>query len=311
MATNYYYIATPFGDLEQPCWRLVEAEVGGADAIVFSLRLRGMAAQAGRGGLISLHDGTPMQIDQICSVLGYTPQRVHRSLEILHRHRLAEAAEGGGIRLLDPLLLQHLLALEAPKRPKTGAERAREYRQRHKGVTPTVTKPSDTARDVNVMQQSQNSVIAGEKQRHKASQSNSNNNIEEYRTTTLTPVVVDQNDLLEKAKVLLSAWPPAAAAVDAVAVALSNHSPEFVNSQISYSRQNAKNSPVVFLKSALKNDWASFYATEEIKAAAAAEKHAKAAKEAARQAEEDALLPAVTPEEFFTNINQLEALTSE
>lgn len=311
-----YYIATPYGDLEQPCWRLVESEVGGDKAIIFALRLRGLAAAANRGGLVCLHDGTPMTPEQICGVLGYTFQVVQRSLEILDKHHLVAAAtEGGGIRLLDPLLTQHLLALEAPKRPKTGAERAREYRQRHKTVTPTVTptvtKSRDVVRDGAVTQQLQDADISGEYPRHETSQ-NSTYSIEGYKTTTTTPTpvaAVDKNDLLQKAKLLLSAWPHAAAAVDAVAAALANHSPEFVNAQIEYSRANSKTNPSAYLQAALQGDYAGFYAAESVKAAAAAEKHAKATKEAARQAKEDAKLPPVTARECFSIIEQLETAT--
>ena len=307
MAPNYYYIATPFADLDQPCWRLVEAEVGGAEAIVFALRLRGLAAQAGCGGVVALHDGTPMQADQICSVLCYSPQRVQRSLEILHRHHLAAAAEGGGIRLLDPLLLQHLQALETPKGPKSAAERAREYRQRKavtQNVTKTVTKPRDAARDGAVMQQTQNADIMSKYPRNEKS----HNKIKEDKpTTVVVKPAINDFDLFQKAQSFLLAWPPAAAAVDSVAAALANHSPEFVNAQIEYSRANSKTNPCAYLQAALRDDFAGFYAAAEAKAAAVAAKQARAAKEAARQAEEDAGLPSVSPEECFSFLDQLEA----
>lgn len=315
MATNYYYIATPFADLDQPCWRLVEAEVGGAEAIVFALRLRGLAAQAGFGGVVALHDGTPMQADQICSVLGYTPQRVQRSLEILHRHHLAEAVEGGGIRLLDPLLLQHLRALEVPKGPKSGALRSKEYRDRKilkandektKDITRNVTKLRDAARDGAVTQQPQDADISCESPSHETSQNSCNKKIE--YTTTTTSVVVKPNDaLLQKAKLILSAWLPAATAVDAVAAALAaNHPPEFIAAQIAYSRQNAKSNPCAYLQAALQGDFAGFYAAEEAKAAAVAAKQARATAEAAALAKEDSLLPPVSATECFSIFEKLE-----
>jgi len=319
MATNYYYIATPFADLDQPCWRLVEAEVGGAEAIVFALRLRGLAAQASFGGLVALHDGTPMQAAQICSVLGYTPQRVQRSLEILHRHHLAEAVEGGGIRLLDPLLLQHLRALEVPKGPKSGALRSKEYRDRKilkandektKDVTRNVTKlrdvSSDAARDGAVAQQPQNADISCKSPSHETSQNSSNKKIE-YTTTTTAVVVKPNEDLLQKAKLILSAWLPAVAAVDAVAAALAaNHPPEFIVAQIAYSRQNAKSNPCAYLQAALQGDFAGFYAAAEAKAAAVAAKQARATAEAAALAKEDSLLPPVSATECFSIFEKLE-----
>lgn len=336
MAVNYYYIATPFGDLDQACWRLVEAEVGGSEAIVFALRLRGLAAKAGRGGLVALHDGTPLTPEQICGVLGYTPQRVQRSVEILHRHHLAEAAEGGGIRLLDPLLIQHLRALEAPKGPKSGAERSWEYRQRKKKavtkqrdaavtqqpqdtvtedpqdaviadkvkrhktktVTKNVTKPRDAASDASVTQQPQDTDISSEYPRHKTSHIYS----KKENSKTTTTVVADHNNL-QQAKVLLLAWPPAAAAAPSVAEALQQHGQhgaDYAAAQIQHSKLNSKTNPPAFLKLALAGDYAGFYAAAEAKATAAAAKQVRATEEAARQAEKDALLPPVSAEEFFS-----------
>lgn len=118
----------------------------------------------------------------------------------------------------------------------------------------------------------------------------------------ITTTAVGDLDFHSEAKTLLAAWPPAAAAAPAVAAALSNHSPEFVTSQISYSRQNAKTNPVAFVKLALAGDYAGFYAAQEAKAAAAAAKQAKAREEAERQAAEDARLPQITPAECFSSI---------
>lgn len=132
--------------------------------------------------------------------------------------------------------------------------------------------------------------------------------LKDSSTTTTTPVVVDQNDLLQKAKVLLLAWPPAAAAAPAVAEALQQHGQhgaDYAAAQIQHAKLNSKTNPPAFLKLALAGDYAGFYATAEAKATAAAAKQVRAAKEAACQAEEDALLPPVTAEEFFSNPQRL------
>ncbi len=128
---------------------------------------------------------------------------------------------------------------------------------------------------------------------------------------TTTPVVVDQNDLVQKAKALLIAWPEAAAAAPSVAATLANHPPEFVKAQIEYARQNAKSNPCAYLFKALECDYAGFYASVQIKAAAAAQKQAKQAAEDARQAEEDAALPTLTGDQFFLNVNQLEGFNAK
>ncbi len=121
-------------------------------------------------------------------------------------------------------------------------------------------------------------------------------------------ITTTTDDFILMAKTLLSAWSPAAAAVDAVAAALvAGNSIEFIKAQIEYSRANAKANPSGYLQAALKGDYAGFNASAQIKAAAVAQKQAKQAAEDARQAEEDALLPAVTPEEVFSNIDQMEA----
>ncbi|MCE1227359.1 MAG: hypothetical protein LWW87_12900 [Geobacteraceae bacterium] len=135
----------------------------------------------------------------------------------------------------------------------------------------------------------------------------------QHKITTTPPttsvVDVDQNDLLQKAKVLLVAWPEAAAAAPSVAAALANHPPEFIAAQIEHSRKNARTNPCAYLQGTLEHDWAGFYATAEAKAAAAAAKQVKVAQEAARQAEEDAKLPPVTARECFSIIEQLETAT--
>ena len=120
-------------------------------------------------------------------------------------------------------------------------------------------------------------------------------------TTTTT------DDFILMAQTLLSAWSPAAAAVDAVAAALvAGNSIEFIKAQIEYSRANAKANPSGYLQAALKGDYAGFNATARIKAAAAEEKQARTAAEAARQAAEDAKLPPVSPEECFSFFEPLE-----
>lgn len=128
-------------------------------------------------------------------------------------------------------------------------------------------------------------------------------------TTTTTPVVVDQNDIFLKARVLLTAWPEAATAVAAVTAAISQHGLEFTKAQITYSKKNAKANPSAYLQAAMQGDFAGFYAAAEARDAVVAAKQAKAELDAVRQAEEDAKLPPVTAKECFSIFNQLEAAT--
>jgi hypothetical protein len=69
---EYFFVATPFADLEASHWRMIEAEVGGPEAIVFALRLRGLAAQSNRGGFVCLRTGDPMSLKQIGTYMGYS-----------------------------------------------------------------------------------------------------------------------------------------------------------------------------------------------------------------------------------------------
>lgn len=131
------------------------------------------------------------------------------------------------------------------------------------------------------------------------------NTILQHEITTTTPVVVDQNDLLEEAKTLLASWPLAAAAAPAVAEALASYGPDFVKAQLAYSLKKAKSNPSAYLQAALKDDYAGFNALAEAKAAAAKKNQARAAAEAARRAEEDAKLPTVGGAEMFTNVYKM------
>lgn len=105
-----YYIRVPFDDLERPHWRCLIAEVGGEGAMVFALRLRGMAARSECGGLIARHTGDPMPLGEIATYLGYTVQQMQRSLELLYRHGMAEPVDNGGaggVIVHDPVLSTH------------------------------------------------------------------------------------------------------------------------------------------------------------------------------------------------------------
>lgn len=105
-----FYIRVPLDDLEQPHWRCLLAEDGGASAVVLALRLRGLAAKCNNGGLITRHTGEPMPLLQIATYLGYTPQQLQRGMDLLLAHGLAATREddrGGGIRVVDPVLDAH------------------------------------------------------------------------------------------------------------------------------------------------------------------------------------------------------------
>lgn len=127
-----YYIRTPVDDLEQPHWRCLEAESGGAEAIVFALRLRGLAAKSGRGGLITDHIGEPMLIGQISVYLGYSVPHIQRYLELLYRHRLAEIGEGAGeIRVLDPVIEAHFRLVAPVSQAATKQQPTKRPNQRY------------------------------------------------------------------------------------------------------------------------------------------------------------------------------------
>lgn len=164
---DYFFVATPYGDLEASHWRLIEGESGGPETIVFALRLRGLAAQSNRGGLVCLRTGEPMTLGQIGTYMGYSSALLLRCLDLLKTHGLACAGEEGGVRVTDPVLLQHLgraaAAKQLPdaakekgkpgrkpigKKAMTAAERSRRKRNKmEENVTECVTKCHEMSRN--------------------------------------------------------------------------------------------------------------------------------------------------------------------
>lgn len=296
-----YYIRVPLDDLEQPHWRCLLAETGGADAIVLALRLRGLAAKCNCGGLITTHTGRPMTPDQIATHMGYTPQQIKRCLELLHQQDMVLAVndDKGGIRVVDPVLDAHLSRI-APhalpstttknpnqrySRPLTQAERQRLHRTgqlpqdvRRLDMSRHVSRPAVTENVTTLMQHTDSPCEIGCHVTDSTSSSTSSSNKEDV-TPAAVPSAADHNPIPAEISEAIDLL-PATARPDCLVVAANSNRPagiiasniRLLADRLKSAKSKSIASPTGWLINALDHDLAAPQRQAQTQAKAAKEK---------------------------------------